>query len=203
MTAMHPGMGTMTPPAPKPPRKRRRWPWVLGITLAVITGASIASQASPGSPDLTTGASTSPQHSQAGSSSPEASQAPAVQPHATRVHFVITGQVPASVYGLVDISYGSTGDQHTVSLPGLSGRVAYSMPYQPGADSYTCQALFTGQGHVKVKIIVTGKGMAPQLASVVTATAKGTGGTAGGDAIAAAMPRDDRGLQWIDMGGAG
>ena len=185
------------PPAPKPPKRHRRWPWVVG-TLAALTiaGSILGSQGS--SPKLPHDTSIS---TQAPSTQPSQAAAPAPAPRiatAKHVACVITGQVPASEFGEVMIDWGTGSDHHSTTLPSLAGKVSYRLPFDSQADYYTCDAIFDGQGHVTARLVVTGQGMYPTTVSKGRAT--GSTDSSGGDASAQAAPDDSHGTHWMDEG---
>ena len=84
-----------------------------------------------------------------------AATSPSVQP-TNRVVFVITGRVPASEFGEVDVTYGSDSDNHDVTLPSLNGTVRYTVPFDGSAQYYAPSVTFTSAGHMTCKIVVKG-----------------------------------------------
>ena len=197
-TPMPPAGPYGTPPEqPQPPRKRRHWirntfiaagaVIVLIVVISVAAGGGTAS--SPRSSTIP--AVTAP-------ATPAATAAPVPVPTvvpATGVRFVITGNVPAGDFSEVDITYGSDADSHDVTLPSLSGRVAYNVPFDGSAEFYDVSVNFTGSGQVSCKIVVTGP--APDVPTAVAhGTATSSGADSGGLCTAQAAPDDSTGESW-------
>lgn len=191
----------ITPAAPEatPPRKPRRGKFIrrvlavaLGVFIALVAIIAIASS---GSGPRTHTVQPAPSASAAAPAESAPAQ-PAQQ--ATNVTFVIKGNVPASEFGTVDITYGSDSDTHNVTLPSLAGKVTYSVPFDANAQYYSVDANFSGQGQATVKIVVSGTGMNPTTVAKGSATATDDGtGMAGGLASAQAAPEDGTGVSWM------
>jgi hypothetical protein len=179
----------------KPPRRFHVWRWITGTAAALFILIVVVACASAATPPP----GTSTAH--AGKASPSATASPSASPvdlSARTVRFVITGDVPVSQYGSVDITYGSNNHTHNVSLQSLAGKIAYTVAYQPGADYYAADVLFTGPGHASVKIVVHGgPATVPLLVSSGSASSSG-GDMSGGDASAQAAPNDRAGTSWQD-----
>jgi hypothetical protein len=189
-----------TPPAPAP-RKPRRGKFIrrvaataLGVIIAVWVISALASSG------------TSPRTHKVAQA--PASSAPAAQPsqpaappeQAKKVTFIIKGNVPASEFGEVDITYGSDTVTHDITLPNLDAQgVTVSMPYDPSALYYAGDAVFTSAGSATVQIVISGQSMNPTVVAKGSATStdngSGTGGS-GGDARAQAAPNDQAGTNW-------
>jgi hypothetical protein len=191
------------------PRKRHRVRNTILAGLGVITAIVIASSAAssgsshPAAHDsgigTVSGGSTSAPASGGGSTdgqaaAPAPAQAPVEQ--AKHVKFVITGYAPGGDYNTVDISYGSNNDNHDVTLPSLTGKVVYSVPFDSSADYYSVDASYMGTGHLAVKIVITGHSMNP------TTVSHGHGSGAGeySDVMASAQAsaNNPQGTQWMD-----
>ena len=184
------------PPAPRK-RHRARNGFLIGLAAlgAVIAGISAAGGGS--SPSQPAAPASSPPAAAPASPAPAAAPAqPAEQ--ARKVTFVVTGNVPASQFGSVDITYGSDSATHDVTFPNLDSQGAtFSMPFDPSAQYYSVQANFTGSGTAKVKIIVSGRSMHPTVVAHGSASATDNGtGMAGGLASAQAAPNDSTGVSW-------
>jgi hypothetical protein len=121
-----------------------------------------------------------------------AAPSPSVQP-ANRVVFVITGQVPASEFGEVDVTYGSDSDNHDVTLPSLNGTVRYTVPFDGSAQYYALSVTFTSAGHMTCKIVV--KGPYPDVPLTVS-HGSASGGDNGGLCSAQAAPNNSTGTSW-------
>jgi hypothetical protein len=206
----------MTSPDPTTPqpRKRHRIRNTLGILAALIIGIIIAANAASGGSDpqardsgtgIVSGGSSTPYSGSNAAPSPTANSgdtnAQAAVPaapvaRAKHVKFVITGYAPGGDYNTVDITYGSNNDTHDVSLPSLIGKAVYSVPFHPGAEYYSVDATYTGAGHLKVKIVITGTAMNPTTVS----HGQGSGSGSWSDVMASAQaaPNNASGTQWMD-----
>jgi hypothetical protein len=120
------------------------------------------------------------------------SPSPTVQP-ASRIKFVITGNVPASEFGGLDINYGSDSSTNDVTLNSLAGRVVYSMPFDPSAEYYSVDVTFSSAGSVSCKIVVIGP--YPDV-PLVASKGSANGGNNGGDCSAQAAPNNSTGTSW-------
>jgi hypothetical protein len=181
-------------PYQQPPQQKRHWVrWtVLGavaiLILVIGLAAAFGSRSNPRRAPSNSPAAVAPP--------PPATQAavpsPSVQP-ANRVVFVITGQVPASEFGEVDVTYGSDSDNHDVTLPGLNGTVRYVVQFDGSVQYYALDVTFTSAGQVSCKIVV--KGPYPDVPLTVS-HGSASGGNNGGDCSAQAAPNNSTGTSW-------
>jgi hypothetical protein len=196
---------TTTPPGAPPGGKKRRSRGfriiraivigAVGTILGITVISVIASAGSPAVKPLPTH-SAAPAPAAPSAPEPSAPAQPAEQ--ATKVTFVIKGNVPASEFGTVDITYGSNSDTHNVTLPSLAGEVTYSVPFDKNAQYYSADATFSGQGQATVKIVVSGTSMNPTTVAKGSASATDNGtGMASGLASAQAAPNDSTGVSWM------
>jgi hypothetical protein len=110
-----------------------------------------------------------------------------------RVRFVISGNVPSSEFGEVDITYGINRDSHDVTFSnGFSGTHVYSMRFDGTAQYYSIDSTFTSQGHLKCRIVAVGPNVTPLTVSHGSASGNG------GDCSAQAAPNDNKGSSWSD-----
>lgn len=192
--------GSFPPPGwqPEPPPKKRSWPrrhkvlTALGALAVIIVASGIAGAVgggggtNPGPGPYVTPPGT------AFTPSPVVATPDAPQPDVTGVEFVVTGNVPASDFGEVSITWGSDSDSHDVTLSSLNGRRVFHMAFNGAAQYYDIDATFTSSGHLTCKIIPTGPDVQPQAVSKGSAT----GDSSGGDCSAQAAPENTQGTQW-------
>lgn len=186
----------MPPVYGEPPRKKRHiLRWIFAAVMAVIVIIVIAGIAggngnnSNKSPSVS---AASPAATPAATSAP--APAPTVVP-VTKIAFVITGNVPASDFGELDITYGSDSDNHDVTVPSISGTLRYVVPFNSAAEYYDLSVSFTSAGSIKCKIVAIGP--APDTPLVVS-HATATGGSNGSLCDAQAAPDNPDGTSWED-----
>lgn len=181
------------PWGPPPPKKRHRirntflataGVFILLIVIVVIAGiAGSSNSGSSRSSSVAAGSASSPS-TQASAASAPSSPAPHTP---TEVEFVVTGNVPASQFGSVDITYGSDSASHNVTVPSLDGTVTYKVPFDSSAEYYALNVNIDG-GSASCQIITTGPGDNPLTVSH---------GSASGQAECSAQAAPENGgLSW-------
>jgi hypothetical protein len=187
------------PPPQQPPRKGHTLRNVLlaiaGLIVALVVTA-VATGGSSATPAAAVPGGLTPPATPA--ATPQSAPSPTVQP-ASRVEFVITGQIPAGEFGTVDITYGSDRDQQNRTLPDLSGKVTYTVPFDSSAMYYSVDVNFTSAGHAACKIVVLGP--SPDVPTVVAhGSAEAAGSDSGALCSAQAAPDDATGDSWEQEG---
>jgi hypothetical protein len=189
-----------SPETPQP-KKRRALRFLLiiaGIVILAIVGLAFLGQSAKktGSGNSTAPLAASQKTPSPAPSPPPVTPSPSIQP-ANRVAFVITGNIPASGFGEVDINYGSDSDTHDVTLPALSGRVKYVVKFDPTAQYYSLDVTFTSAGNVQCKIVALGP--SPDIPLTVS-HGSASGGSNGGLCTAQAAPNNSNGESWQNEG---
>jgi hypothetical protein len=184
------------PTPPPPPRKRHLLRWFLTssatLIVLIIVIATLASSPSQHPAAAGTTAPAAPAAAPA-TSAPATPAAPAPA-SPTYVEFVVTGHVPASEFGQVDISFGSNTATHDKTLPAMDGRRVYRMKFDGSAEYYSLNVDFTSAGSVSCAIIAGGPGDQPL--TVAHGSADSAGDNSGGLCSAQAAPTDSSGLHW-------
>ena len=186
-------------PPGRPPRRHRVWRWVTGIAAALvilIVGGVILAVATAPAPQGTHSIGQAAPSPSGPAGSPAAAAAPAAPMHATRIKFVINGQIPASEFGTVDISYGSNNHTHDVSLTSLAGKQVFTVRYNPDSEWYSADVSWSGPGKASVRMVVLSDSGEPLPVAHGDASATGTNGY--GDASVQASPNNRAGTSWQD-----